>query len=192
LRHIQACAQIKGTSQQWAGTLRNMTKKGVTATEIEWSGIIEKLDGHLAASLHRDDVLAILGTDSPCELLLQRHITDTYMPHVRYQKQLRPDHIPATEVRNGRRCVRLLHYADRTFGLCIWLNVDVDVGLFGRNRYWSFSVPRGGKKLAPHPVGPWSRTWPGAFHGRDSSDTSEASTNLPGMYSRVAINTPNG
>ena len=152
LRHIQACAQVKGTSQQWAGTLRNMTKKGVTATEIEWSGIIEKLDGHPAASLHRDDVLAILGTDSPCELVLQRHITDTYVPHVRYQKQLRPDHIPATEVRNGRRCVRLLHYMDQTFGLCIWLNVDFDVGLFGRNRYWTFSVPRGGKKLAPHSV----------------------------------------
>lgn len=47
----------------------------------------------------------------------------------------------------------MLHYRDRTFGICIWLHVEVDAGLFGRHRYWSLSVPRGRKKLATHPVG---------------------------------------
>jgi hypothetical protein len=152
-QQLAACDQAKGTPDQWAGTLRNFEKKGVSAVEIKWSRILEVLDGHPADSLHRDELLAILAANPPCELVLQRHITDEYVPRVRYEKQQRPDPLPPVEVRQGRRFVRLLHYADRTFGLCVWLHVEVDVGLFGRTRYWSFSVPRGGKKLAPHPVG---------------------------------------
>jgi hypothetical protein len=151
--HLAASGQVRGTPQQWAGTLRNLQKTGVTAVEIEWSRITQTLEAHPALQLHRDEVLEFLATDPPCELVLQRCITDEYVPRVCYNKQQRPTPLPPVEVLRGRRVIRLLHYADRTFGLCIWLNVDVDVGLFGRNRYWSFSVPRGGKKLAPHPVG---------------------------------------
>ena len=152
-RHLLATGQVRGTPQQWIGTLRNLQNTGVSAVEIEWSRIIQTLEAHPAPQLHRDGVVELLATDPPCELVLQRCITDEYVPRVCYNKQQRPTPLPPVEAVRGRRVIRLLHYADRTFGLCIWLNVDVDVGLFGRNRYWSFSVPRGGKKLAPHPVG---------------------------------------
>jgi hypothetical protein len=152
-RQLTASGQVKGTPQQWAGTIRNLQKKGVSAVEIEWSRIIPALEDRPSAQLHLDELLSILSTEPPCELVLQRHITDEYVPLVRYEKQQRPPLLPPYEVRQGRRYVRLLHYMDRTFGLCIWLHVEVDIGLFGRTRFWSFSVPRGGKKLARHPVG---------------------------------------
>ncbi len=151
-RRLAATGQTKGTPQQWIGTIRNLQQKGVTAVEIEWSNIIPALEKHPARPLHLDELLAFLKHDPPCELVLQRHVTDEYLPLVRYEKQQRPSELPAIVVRRGRREVRLLHYADRSFGLCIWLHVEVDAGLFGRNRYWSFSVPRGRKKLASHPV----------------------------------------
>jgi hypothetical protein len=151
-RQLAATGQTKGTPQQWIGTIRNLQKNGVTAVEIEWSSIIPELEKHPAHLLHIDELLAFLKHDPPCELVLQRHVTDEYLPLVRYEKQQRPAELPPTVVRRGLREARLLHYADRTFGLCIWLHVEVDTGLFGRNRYWSFSVPRGRKKLASHPV----------------------------------------
>lgn len=129
-----------------------MQKKGVSAVEIEWSKIIPALEKHTAPLLHIDELLTILADKPPCELVLQRHITDEYEPLVHYVKQQRPAKPPPIAVRNGRREARLLHYKDRTFGLCIWLHVEFDAGLFGRHSYWSFSVPRGGRKLAPHPV----------------------------------------
>lgn len=152
-RLLAASGQTRGSSQQWLGTIRNLQKKGVSAVEIEWSEILLVLDEHLEPLLHLDDLLAFLNDQPPCELVLQRHITDEYVPLVRYEKQQRPATLPPALVRNGRREVRVLHYMDRTFGLCIWLHVDVDAELFGRRRYWSFSVPRGRKKLAPQPVG---------------------------------------
>jgi hypothetical protein len=71
-----------------------------------------------------------------------------YLPTVRYEKQARPPKLPPLAAKRGQRELRLLHYMDRTFGLCIWLHVEFDTGLFGRHRYWSSSVPRGRKKLA--------------------------------------------
>jgi hypothetical protein len=180
-RQLAACGQAKGSPQQWLGTIRNLQKKGVSAVEVEWSGLLELLGEDkesesvfnqlvaLAAELrgepvprfgelpshvvHVDELLARLTDTPPCELVLQRHITDEYVPLVRYEKQQRPPKLPPILVRHGRREVRLLHYMDRTFGLCIWLHVEVDPDLFGRRGYWSFSVPRGSKKLAPQPVG---------------------------------------
>lgn len=75
-----------------------------------------------------------------------------YLPTVRYEKQARPPKLPPLAAKRGQRELRLLHYMDRTFGLCIWLHVEFDTGLFGRHRYWSSSVPRGRKKLASQPV----------------------------------------
>ena len=179
-RQLAACGQVKGSPQQWLGTIRNFQKKGVSAVEVEWSGLLELLGEHqesdsvisqllaLAADLqgepapksgerppqvvHVEELLARLNDAPPCELLLQRHITDEYVPLVRYEKQQRPAKLPPVVVRHGRREVRLLHYMDRTFGLCIWLHVNVDPDMFGHRGYWSFSVPRGSKKLAPQPV----------------------------------------
>ncbi len=178
---LSACGQTKGSPQQWLGTIRNLQKKGVSAVEIEWSGLLELLGEHqesdvvisqllaLAAELqavpapksgehpsqvvHVEELLARLNDAPPCELLLQRHITDEYVPLVRYEKQQRPAKLPPVVVRHGRREVWLLHYMDRTFGLCIWLHVNVDPDMFGHRGYWSFSVPRGSKKLAAQPVG---------------------------------------
>lgn len=180
-RQLAACGQVKASPQQWLGTIRNFQKKGVSAVEVEWSAIMllvgedvesdrvfnelvalaASLDGKPASNhseaalpvLHVSELLDFLHEYPRCELVLQRHITDEYVPMVRYEKQQQPATLPPVLVRNGRREVRLLHYMDRTFGLCIWLHVDVDAELFGRHRYWSFSVPRGRKKLAPQPVG---------------------------------------
>lgn len=151
-RQLAACGQRRGTPLQWVGTIRNLQKNGVSALEIEWSGIIPALEKDTKPFLEIDELLACLTLEPPCELVLVRHVTDQYMPVVRYAKQPRPAELPPLAVTRGRREVRLLHYTDRTFGLCIWLHVEFDAGLFGRNRYWSFSVPRGRKKLTSHPV----------------------------------------
>jgi hypothetical protein len=152
-RQLAACGQTKGSPQQWLGTIRNLQKKGVSAVEVEWSGIIAALDDFSAPILERAELLDFLADDPPCELVLQRRITDEYVPLVRYEKQQRPAKLPPVIVRHGRREVRLLHYMDRTFGLCIWLHVNVDPDMFGHRGYWSFSVPRGRKKLALEPIG---------------------------------------
>ena len=180
-RQLAACGQIKGSPQQWIGTIRNLQKKGVSSVEVEWSGVMpilgEDSEGGrafeelvaLAASLdgkpphepveqpssvvHVAELLAFLADKPACELVLQRHITNEYVPQVRYEKLPRPAKIPPAEVRHGRREVRMLHYRDRTFGICIWLHVEVDASLFGRHRYWSLSIPHGRKKLAIPPVG---------------------------------------
>lgn len=152
-RQLAASGQTKATPQQWMGIIRNLSNRGVSAVEIEWSQILALLDGYPEPHLHIDALLDFLTDKPPCELDLQRHVTDAYVPLVRYEKQQRPAKLPPVLVRHGRREVRLLHYVDRTFGLRIWLHVEADAGLFGRHRYWSFSVPRGRKKLAPQPVG---------------------------------------
>lgn len=179
-RRLAASGQTKGTPQQWIGTIRNLQKKGVSAVEIEWSEIMsllgddtesgrvfdelsafaaalegkpthERVD-HVPPVLRIDELLDFLNERPPCDLVLQRLVSNEYTPLVQYVKQQRPDKLPPFVVRKGRREVRLLHYRDRTFGICIWLHGEVDTGLFGRHSYWSFSVPRGGKKLAPHQV----------------------------------------
>lgn len=179
-RYLAACGQTKGSSQQWIGTIRNLQKKGVSAVEIEWSEILSLLGDDaesdlvfnalsaLAADLEGnpareraeyvppvlliDELLDFLDDRPPCDLVLQRHITDEYAPLVHYVKQQRPAKLPPIAIRNGRREVCLLHYRDRTFGLCIWLHTEFDKGLFARHSYWSFSIPRGRKKVAPNQV----------------------------------------
>jgi hypothetical protein len=180
-RQLATCGLTKASPQQWIGTIRNLQKKGVSAVEIEWSGITRwlgevpeservfnelaafasALDGkrpsepakQLLSVVHLGELLDFLAEEPPCELVLQRHVTNEYVPQVRYEKQQRPSEFPPDVVVHGRREVKVLHYQDRTFGICIWLHVEVDTGLFGRHRYWSLSVPRGRKKLATVPVG---------------------------------------
>lgn len=180
-RQLATCGQAKGTPQQWVGTIRNLQKKGVSAVEIEWSGIMSMLGEDaesdrvlneliaLAATLtgkpkHErvepsppvlrvDELIDFLNDKPPCDLVLQRLVNNEYSPLVHYIKQQRPDKLPPFAIRKGKREVRLLHYKDRTFGICIWLHVEADTGLFGRHSYWSLSVPRGRKKLASEPVG---------------------------------------
>ncbi len=180
-RQLAACGQVKGSPQQWIGTIRNLQKKGVSAVEVVWSGVMPMLGEDseadqvfdelvaLAAALdgkpsrepveqpssvvHVAELLAFLADKPACELVLQRHISNEYVPQVRYEKLPRPAKIPPAVVLHGRREVRVLNYRDRTLGLCIRLHVEVDAGLFGRHLYWSLSVPRGRKKLATDPVG---------------------------------------
>jgi hypothetical protein len=152
VRALATCGQSKGSPQQWIGTIRNLRNKGVSGVEIDWSQVIPFLEQHDAPLLHLDALTTFLTDRPPCELVLQRLVTDEYLPQVRYEQLPRPARLPPIVVRQGRREIQMLHYRDRTFGLCIWLHVEFDSGLFGRHRYWSFSVPRGGKKLASHPV----------------------------------------
>jgi len=84
LQHqIAACGQTKGTPQQWMGTLHNLRKNGVSSVEIEWSNIIPMLEQHPFPLLHIDEILAFLADSPPCELVLQRHIANEYVPLVR-------------------------------------------------------------------------------------------------------------
>lgn len=180
-RQLATCGLTRASPQQWIGTIRNLHKKGISAVEIEWSDVLSWL-GELPESentfhelaafaaalqgkpppepakqllpvVHLNELLDFLAAEPPCELVLQRHVNNEYVPQLRYEKQPRPAKFPSAVVVNGRREVKMLHYRDRTFGICIWLHVEVDTGLFGRHRYWSLSVPRGRKKLATHPVG---------------------------------------
>jgi hypothetical protein len=180
-RQLAACGLTKGSPQQWIGTIRNLQKKGVSSVEVDWSGILSMLGEEaesgqvfnellaLAAAvegkpvqervaypppvLSIDELLDFLKNKPPCELVLQRHVTNEYSPVVLYEKQQRPAEMPPVAVCRGRREVRLLHYLNRTFGLHVWLHVGVDNELFGRHKYWSISVPRGEKKLSRQPVG---------------------------------------
>ena len=111
------------------------------------------LEKHPAPLLHVDELLALLEDWQPCELVLQRLVSNEYTPLVHYIKQQRPDKLPPFAIRKRKREVRLLHYKDRTFGICIWLHVEADVGLFGRHGTWSLTVPHGRKKLAFEPGG---------------------------------------
>ncbi len=180
-RQLAGCGLTKGSPQQWIGTIRNLQRKGVSSVEVDWSGILSMLgegteSGQvfdellaLAAALEGkparehlanpppvlsiDELLDFLKNNPPCELVLQRHVTNEYSPVVHYEKQQRPAEMPPVSVCRGRREVRLLHYLNRTFGLHVWLHVGVDNELFGRHKYWSISVPRGEKKLSRQPVG---------------------------------------
>ena len=148
-RQLAACGQKRGTSEQWIGTIRNLQKKSVSAAEIEGSEIIPFLESHTTAQLYLTDLLAFLRSDPPCELFLQRHIVDDFAPIVRYVKQPRPDPLPKPSLRRCRREICLLQYKDLSFGICVWLHVEVDRELTGeRFKYWTVTVPRGKK----HPL----------------------------------------
>jgi len=148
-RYLAINGQPRGTPQQWINTIRNLQKKGVSSVEIEWSKIIPTLEEHPAPLLSIDEVIAFLTAQPPCELVLQRHITDDYAPLAHFQRQQRPAEVLANWFPHGRREARLLHYRDRSFGLCIWLHEEIDPGFFGRHIYWSLSVPGGRKGLVP-------------------------------------------
>lgn len=152
-RMLTACGQTRGTPQQWLGMIRNFQKKGVSATEIEWSDIELRLEGDSESLLHIDDLLGFLTEEPPCELFLERLVSKEYAPQVHYVKQQRPPKLPPVTVRKGRRELRLLHYRDRIFGICIWAHIEIDAGLFGRNCYWSLTVPRGRKKMTSEYLG---------------------------------------
>ena len=166
-RQLAASSQAKGSPQQWIGVIRNLQNKGVSATEIEWSGVIPALEGNIAPISRRDELLELLARKPPCELVLQRRITNTYAPLVQYEKQAFPAKLPSVEVRNGRREIRVLHYTNRAFGLCIWLHTAYDHALFGQRRYWTLSIPRGKRKMAVTPTERPFATAPEAMaHGR--------------------------
>jgi len=69
-RQLAASGQTKGSPQQWIGTIRNLQKKGVSAVEIEWSEILPALEELQECVLDIDSLLAFLGMEPPCELVL--------------------------------------------------------------------------------------------------------------------------
>ena len=103
-RQLVTCGLTKASPQQWIGTIRNQQKKGVSAVEIEWSGITrwlgevpesERVFNELAAFaaaldekrppepakellpvVDLDELLDFLAEDSPCALVLQRHVSN--------------------------------------------------------------------------------------------------------------------
>lgn len=185
-RQLALSGQRKGSPQQWMGVIRNLQKKGVSAVEIKWSQIIPALEEHPESVVHIEELLNFLGQASPCELILQRHVSDKYLPLVRYEKQQAPTKIPPIVVRHGRKEVRQLDYRDRIFGLCIWLHMEVDAGLFGRNRYWSFSVPRGRKKLTSRPVArTFSRCSEAMAYGRELVSSMAARLTTEGFTGQI-------
>lgn len=145
-QRLVACGQAVAPIDQWFGTIRNLQKSGVSSAEIEWSGI----EGYLVNQdarrrIHLTELLKVLDTQAACELLLQRHVTDEFSPIVRFDKVPAPKEIPRPRVKKGVREVRLLHYRERSFGVCIWFNAGYYQELFGRQKYWTVSVPIGRK-----------------------------------------------
>ncbi|MBL8492523.1 MAG: hypothetical protein JNM82_17225, partial [Rhodocyclaceae bacterium] len=152
-RKLAATGTANGTGRQWAGTLRNLRNKGVSAAEIEWSGILPMLERAADSHLTRSEIETFLARKPGCVPLLQRHIIAPFSPTVRYEKLPRPEKLPPIGIRNGQRQIRVLRYRDRSFGLCIWLHIEADCGLFGRHHYWSFTVKSGGKVLPSYSPG---------------------------------------
>lgn len=146
-RLLAASGQTKGSPAQWLGVVRNLQNKGVSAAEIEWSEIESFLELHPRPTLHIDELLAFLADAPPCELVLQRQITNEFEPVVRYIKKAFPAKPPPESIRHGHREFRILNFEDRSFGLCIWIHVQVEPDIFGRHRYWSLTVSHGRKHL---------------------------------------------
>lgn len=145
-QRLAACGQAIAPIDQWFGTIRNLQKNGVSSAEIEWSGIEEYLVDQVARRrIHLTELLDVLDTQPACELILQRHITDEFSPIVRFDKVPVPKEMPPPRVKKGVREVRLLHYRERSFGVCIWFNAGYYQALFGRQKYWTVSVPVGRK-----------------------------------------------
>lgn len=147
-RQLARCGQTKCRPQQWVGVIRNLVTKGVSAAEIEGSEIIVFLERQPPTlSMHIDELISFLDDLSMCELVLQRRVRHDYEPTIHYEELPVPVERPPKEIRHGRREFRFLRYTERSFGFCIWRHIDVDTGLFGQLRYWSFSVPHGRKHL---------------------------------------------
>lgn len=164
-RQLAMCGLAKASPQQWRGTIRNLQTKGVSAVEIEWSGVLEWLgempdSGKVLATCNEvahcgvvqlADLLDFLAENPPCDLVLQRQVSNDYVPRVRYEEQPYPTNPPVT-VENGVRVIKTLGFRDRIFGIHVWLHIEVDTSLFGHHCYWSLSVPRGRRKISPSPV----------------------------------------
>jgi hypothetical protein len=173
-RLLAASGQTKGSPAQWLGVVRNLQNKGVSAAEIEWSRINRYLTSRPALQLHLNELLDFLADAPPCELVLQRHITNEFAPVILFEKMELPAEFPPETIRRGRREIHVLHYKERSFGLCIWLHVEIEPGIFGRHRYWSFSVPSGRKHL------------PSFKRGKQFYSASEAVTYAKAVIARMA------
>jgi hypothetical protein len=144
---IHECGTNKAGGLQWLGTINNLQKRGVSAAEIEWSGVLEFLRGLNDQKVSRDQVIDYLTQSGICDLTLKRGVTEHYSPTLRYRKFPRPEKMPPFVMVGGRRELQLLHYTEGSFGLSIWMHLEADEGLFGRHCYWSLSIPRGRSKL---------------------------------------------
>jgi hypothetical protein len=144
-RRLAACGQVKGSPQQWIGTIRNLQKNGVSSAEITWSGVEGFLIRQVDRRIPLPELLNFLETQPTCAVILQRHITDEFSPVIQFDKVPVPKELPHPTVKKGEREVRLLHYRERSFGVCIWFNTGYYQALFGRQKYWTVSVPVGRK-----------------------------------------------
>ncbi len=145
-RRLANCGQTVASVDQWIGTIRNLQKSGVSTTEIEWSCIEAYFDSDdRRRRVQLSEVLDALDFEPVCELQLQRHLTDEFSPVIRFDKVPLPKEMPHPSGKNGAYEIRLLHYKERSFGVCIWFNTSYYQALFGRQKYWTVSVPSGRK-----------------------------------------------
>lgn len=142
---LAAGGQKVASPEQWTGLIRNLQKNGVAQAELDWSGVEDFLKHSTDKRIPLQDLLDFLNDRPPCELTLVRHISSVFDPIVRFEKLIAPKEIPAYEVKNRKREVRLLHYRERSFGIQVWLHLGYDMGLFGREKYWTVNV-QGGRK----------------------------------------------
>jgi hypothetical protein len=171
---------------EWLRIIRNLPKKGVSETEIEWTQIAWFLELDLEARITIDDIRKFLVCEQPCELLLQRHVEDKFAPVVRFDQQKLPAHPPPIKMRYGLRETRLLHVRDRSFGIGVWSHTQVDPELFGQNRYWSVSVPRGRKHLPTYdPVNRFASSSDALAYGRKLVGDMAASLRSKGFVGPV-------
>lgn len=145
--NLRANGTQSAVHEQWAATIRNLQRRGVSATEIEWSGVLDYLADQKDCKVSRNQIIDYLVSTGVCELTLKRSVTERYSPTLRFRKHARPEKMPPYVTVNERRELQLLHYTERSFGLAIWLHMEVDDGLFGRHCYWSMAIPRGRGKL---------------------------------------------
>ena len=145
-QRLADCGQTVAPSEQWFGTIQNLQRSGVSSAEIEGSGIEKYLVSQYGRPrVHVSELLDFLDTEPCCELVLQRHITDEFSPAVRFDKVPLPKEMPPPRSNKGECEVRLLQYRERSFGVCIWVNAGYHQALFGRQKYWTVSVPSGRK-----------------------------------------------
>ncbi len=151
-RQLAALRQERAPAAQWVGILGNLLRKGVSQAELSGSGLLgwlQRLPPERV--LPRTLLLGYLEERSDCELVVQRRVCDDFAPAVRFQKVALPRELPAPHVRHGQPEVRMLHFREPVFGLCVWLHVQINRGLFGHHRYWTLSLPHGRKKLSALP-----------------------------------------
>ena len=152
-RQLAALRQERAPAAQWVRILYNFLRQGVSQAELSASGLVGWLQSlPPERGVSRRLLLGYLEERRDCDLVVQRRVCDDFAPVVRFLKVALPREWPVPHFRQGQPEVRMLHFREPVFGLCVWLHVRVNRGLFGHLRYWTLSAPHGRKKLPSLPA----------------------------------------